>query len=382
MSSLPTIAVVLPNHNGKHHLDPCLRSLASADYPKNLRTIVVVDNGSVDGSADHLKKHHPEVVVKRNRGNLGFSAACNGGAELAADAKILVFLNNDMRVEPAFLRELVEPIVEGRADCTGGKILSWDGTQIDYAGGGMAFHGIGFQRGYQENPAPSFDREIPTLFACGGAMAIDRALFESAGRFDEDFFAYYEDADLGWRLWVLGKQVLYVPKAVSFHHHSATARTFPPESLRMLQVRNPLLTIFKNYGDDFVERALGAALLLAATRAVEIGGIDTAAFRIAPTASRKIGGMREVIVKAQRRLGRKLAVSKMTLADLVAIADVARLLPRFAEKRREIQGRRRRSDADIAPLFLNPHWCVEPRKGFADLQCAIEEFFRIGELFH
>ena len=202
--------------------------MASADYPKNLRTIVVVDNGSVDGSADHLKKHHPEVVVKRNRGNLGFSAACNGGAELAADAKILVFLNNDMRVEPAFLRELVEPIVEGAPTAPAAR--SSRGTapkSTTRVGDGVPRHRLPAR--IPRKPGPSFDREIPTLFACGGAMAIDRALFESAGRFDEDFFAYYEDADLGWRLWVLGKQVLYVPKAVSFHHHSATARTFPRE---------------------------------------------------------------------------------------------------------------------------------------------------------
>jgi GT2 family glycosyltransferase len=364
-----------------------LTSLGELDYPKDRISVIVVDNGSVDGSVQHLAARHPSVRVVVNPANLGFSAACNAGAALAADADVVVFLNNDMRVEKGFLRELLTPIEEGNAQCVAAKILSWDGKRIDFAGGGMAFHGIGFQRGYQEakgaGPAPAAGQDLdgPTLFACGGAMAIVRRVFEEAGGFDEDFFAYYEDADLGWRLWILGHTVRFAPRAVCYHHHAATSRAFPPEQIRMLQVRNPLLTVVKNYGEASVERILAASLLLAANRAVKIGGIDTSAFRIEREGSRPIGGVREVLVRAQRRLGRKTVVSKLAVADLVALADVGALLPKMAVKRARIQAARKRSDAEIAPLFLNPFWCVEPSETFERTQRALEEFFRIRELF-
>lgn len=378
----PRIAIVIPNYNGKHHLDPCIDSLSALDYPRELVRLIIVDNGSVDGSIAHLRARHPSVQLQENGENLGFSIACNLGARLAANCDILVFLNNDMRVERSFLRELIQPILEKRAECTAAKILSWDGSRIDYSGSGMAFHGIGFQKGHGEDPkSKQVAAESYTLFACGGAMAIGRALFEEAGGFDEDFFAYYEDADLGWRLWVTGHRVLYTPGAVCYHHHSATSRTFPQQQVRLLQVRNPLLAIIKNYGEGNVERALAAALLLATARGIAVGGIDIDAFRIEKSRSRRTGGMREVLVRAGRRLDRKLSVPKTAIADFVAIGDVGHLLPKILAKRRSIQERRKRPDSEILPLFENPFWCVEPRDNYKLLQRSVEEFFRLREMF-
>lgn len=380
----PAVAVVIPNHNGRHHLEECLRSLSGLDYPKERISVVLVDNGSVDGSVEYLTTHHPEVRVVAHPVNLGFSAACNAGAAASSDAEIVVFLNNDMRVESRFLRELTAPIVDGRAPCTGAKILSWDGSTVDFAGGGMAFHGIGFQRGSRDGGATGGvgqREEGPTLFACGGAMAIARELFERVGGFDEDFFAYYEDADLGWRLWVLGYSVLFVPRAVCYHHHSATSRVFPREQIRMLQVRNPLLTVLKNYEAANVERVLLSSVLLAANRALEISGIDRNRFRIEPGESHPTAGLREVLDRAARRFRKNSIVSTLAIADLVALADVGVLLPRFVEKRARIQAGRARSDAEIAPLFGNPFWCVEPGARFERTQRGIEEFFRIHEIF-
>lgn len=375
-------AFIIPNFNGRHHLDPCIGSLRELDYPADRLRIIIVDNGSVDRSVAHLRAKYPNIDVQENGENLGFSAACNLGARRAHDADILVFLNNDMRVERSFLRELAAPIIEKRAECTAAKILTWDGSKIDYSGSGMAFHGIGFQKGHGEDPKSKItNTPAPTLFACGGAMAVERSVFEDSGGFDDDFFAYYEDADLGWRLWVLGHRVLYTPSAVCYHHHSATSKTFPPERIRLLQVRNPLLTIIKNYGEENVDRVLAAALLLASRRAIDVGGIDSASFRIENTKSRPIGGMREVLVRAGRRLDRKLSVPKTAIADFVAISDVGELLPKILAKRRVIQSRRRRADKEILALFENPFWCVEPRDGYRQLQRTVEEFFKLREMF-
>lgn len=380
-NTFPSVGIVIPNFNGKHHLDPCLDSLARLEYPQDRIRIIIVDNGSVDESVRHLRAAHPRVQVQENGENLGFSAACNLGARLAANCEIIVFLNNDMRVEPAFLRELVQPIQQKKAACTAARILSWDGSKIDYAGSGMAFHGIGFQKGHGEAPKDKFTEVAPTLFACGGAMAISRALFESAGGFDEDFFAYYEDADLGWRLWVLGHTVLYIPTAVCYHHHSATSRTFPAERVRLLQIRNPILAIIKNYGEGNLERALAGALLLAVRRGFEISGVDVDAFRIEKSRSRRTGGVREVFVRAGRRLDRKISIPKNAVADFVALADVGALLPKMVAKRRTIQNARRRPDEEILGLFSNPLWCVEPRHGYRELQHAVLEFLSIRGMF-
>ena len=91
-------------------------------------------------------------------------------------------------------------------------------------------------------------------------FAISSAVFHESGGFDEEFFAYYEDVDLGWRLWVLGHEVHYVPSAVCYHHHSSTSRRLPYETVRLLQTRNPLLACVKNYERHNFERVLPVAL--------------------------------------------------------------------------------------------------------------------------
>ncbi|MFN0206122.1 MAG: glycosyltransferase family 2 protein [Planctomycetota bacterium] len=382
MSFDSTVSIVLPNFNGKQHLDACLRSLADLDYPKDKIRIIIVDNGSVDGSVAYLRSAHRNVEVLENGENLGFSAACNLGARLGRNSDIVVFLNNDMRVEKTFLSELVRPIIEKRADCTAAKILSWDGRTIDYAGGGMTFHGIGFQAGHGLLATDrAFQKESETLFACGGAMAVSSDVFDKSGGFDEDYFAYYEDADLGWRLWILGYKILFIPASVCYHHHSATSKTFPQEQIRLLQVRNPLLTIIKNYGEQNAAPILASALLLAARRGLDVGGIDVNAFRIEKTRSRATGGMREVFVRAQRRLDRKVSIPKNAVADFVAMADLGEMLPRILAKRRTIQQNRKRADAEIVKLFKNPFWCVEPRETYQILQKTLEEFMKLKRIF-
>ena len=94
-------------------------------------------------------------------------------------------------------------------------------------------------------------------------MAMDREVFEEVGGFDIQFFAYYEDVDLGWRTWVQGHTVEYTPRAVCYHHHSSTSRRLPRETLRVLQVRNPLLACFKNYDDANLRKVFPTMLALA-----------------------------------------------------------------------------------------------------------------------
>ena len=387
---LPSVAVVVLNYNGLHHLDGCFDSLRALDYPTERLSAVLVDNGSSDGSQAHMRERHPWVLLVENQGNLGFSAAANQGAS-ASDAELVVFLNNDMRVEPDWLAELVAPIVRGECGATTAKMLSWDGATIDSAAGGMNFHGIGIQHGYRSAPGPEFDRPRKTLFACGGAMACDRALFLELGGFDEEFFAYYEDVDLGWRAWVQGHEVHYVPSAVCYHHHSSTSRTFPPETVRLLQVRNPLLACVKNYDRENLVRVLPGMLGLYLRRMLLVSGIpDDAPYRIQRAAgggaARPDPGWIERALARLRGVRSKLApdraeVSRVVAADLIGVNDLLGNWSHWMARRAEVQSRRRRADEEIVRLFLKPLWAIEKEPAYGALQDGLTELTGLAELF-
>lgn len=379
---LPRCSIVILNWNGRHHLAGCFESLAGLDYPKERFEVVLIDNGSTDGSLEEVRRDHAWVRVVENTRNVGFSAGCNQGAREARDPEVLAFLNNDVRVEPAFLRALVAPIVRRRCEATTGRMLSWNGKRVDSAGGGMNFHGLGIQRGYQQAPGPEFDEPRLSLFACGGAMAMDAATFDEVGGFDEEFFAYYEDVDLGWRTWVLGHSVQYVPSAVCYHHHSSTSARVPVERLRLLQVRNPLLACFKNYDDDNLRRVLPAMLALATRRAfLNVGVPDPKSYRIEELDELGPVGRLARLWKRRAAGEGQEVVRRAGLADLVAINDLIGQWDHWIERRREVQSRRRRADEEILRLFLRPLWCIEDDYGYKELQEGATRFFGIDELF-
>ncbi len=380
---LPRVAIVILNWNGRHHLAGCFESLARLDYPVERVETILIDNGSKDGSQAEIRAGKCAVRLIENPRNVGFSAGCNQGAREASTPEVLVFLNNDMRVEPAFLRELVTPIVRGRAAATSARMFSWDGQRMNSAGGGMNFHGIGIQRGYEAEPGPEYDVPCATLFACGGAMAMDAKVFHEIGGFDEEFFAYYEDVDLGWRTWVVGHSIEYVPGAVCYHHHSSTSRRVPIERLRLLQVRNPLLSCFKNYSDENLRALLGPTLALAIRRAFLHTGLgDLAGYRIEGVEELGSGrGLSLLLERLTRKSGGRDRVRRVGIADLVAINDLLGNWKHWIARRAEVQRRRRRSDEEIFRLFLRPLWCIEPDPGYKELHDGLVDFFGIDRLF-
>lgn len=381
-ADLPRCSIVILNYNGLHHLDKCFETLRALDYPEDRVEVILVDNGSVDGSVEAMQTRHGWVRLIVNERNVGFSGGCNQGARAAKDADVLVFLNNDMRVEPAWLRELVGPLVRGECSATTAKMLSWDGKKMNSAGGGMNFHGIGIQKGYLEDPGPRFDRPARSLFACGGAMAIHARVFDDVGGFDEEFFAYYEDVDLGWRLWVLGHEIHYVPSAVCYHHHSSTSRTFPVETIRLLAVRNPVLACFKNYGQENLAKVLPAQLALAMRRCLIVSGLDDdSAFRIEEANPRQSGVVGRLWEKARQTAQETFPLRREAVADLVGLNDLLANWDHWSERRRAIQVRRRRDDAEIFQLFHKPMWCVEDDDSYRELHLGVTSFFGIDRMF-
>ncbi len=382
VKDLPRVAIVILNLNGRHHLAGCFESLAALDYPKDRLHVILIDNASVDGSVEEMRKSHDWVKLVVNEKNVGFSAGCNQGAHEADKAEVLVFLNNDMRVEKTWLSELVSPLVRGECQATTAKMFTWDGKLMNSAGGGMNFHGIGIQRGYNEAPGPQFDEPRKTLFACGGAMAMDARVYHAVGGFDEEFFAYYEDVDLGWRTWVEGYECHYVPSAVCYHHHSSTSRRLPPEMVRLLQVRNPLLACFKNYDDDNLRKLLGPLFALAMRRMWVVSGLENdRAFRIELAENPGLETAKRWWTRAKAKLDDRVAVRRLAAADLIGVNDLLGRWDHWMKRRAEVQKKRRRSDAEIFELFLQPHWCIEDESGYRELQRGLTSFMDLDRLF-
>lgn len=379
---LPRIAIVVLSLDGKHLLDGFFESIRAQEYPADRVQVILIDNGSRDGTANIVRTRWPATTLIVNADNRGFSAGCNQGARAAAPADVLVFLNNDIRLDARFLRELVGPIVRGECQAATGKMLSWDGALVNSAGGGMNLHGIGLQRGYMRPPDPRYDVPRKTLFACGGAMAIDASVFQQSGGFDEEFFAYYEDVDLGWRLWVLGHEVHYVPTAVCYHHHSSTSRRLPYETVRLLQTRNPLLACVKNYDRQNLERVLPVALALFLRRMrLTAGDFDEQPFRIEHARVTSNGLLTRVWRRFVARRERSCEIPPLVVADLLAANDLLRAWPHWMERRKCVQSRRRRPDADIVDLFLKPHWIIAGDPAYVALQEGLTELFALDHVF-
>lgn len=393
-SELPTVAVIVLNWNGRAYLADCFDSLAALEYPRDRLELLMVDNGSTDESVAFIHAQYPQVTVVETGRNLGFAAGNNAGAR-AAKGEYVAFLNNDAHVYPDWLSKLIEAVQsDPEVVCAGSRLMDITGERVEFGGSSINFYGYGYQEGYDHANVDAYRSTHPTIFACGGAFLIRREVYVESGGLDEDYFIYYEDVDLGWRLWVLGYKVLYVGSAVVLHQHHGAKQQMPDASRRALFERNAMLTLIKNYDDENLARVWPAAWLLAIKRLYLMSGIDARTYRIgypapkiaAPPRSIKgarwirllleegpIEFYRRAISLVRRKLGKTdpaypppdrhtlpgvepgyEQVSRLALSHLVAANDVIDLLPRAWEKRAKVQAARRRRDADIFALFGRP----------------------------
>ncbi|MEO8259438.1 MAG: glycosyltransferase family 2 protein [Acidobacteriota bacterium] len=328
------MSVLVLNHNGRAHLAECLPTLEAQTYPRELIDIVVVDNGSSDDSLAFVAGAHPRARVIAFDDNRGFAAPYNDAVR-RCEAPLIAFLNNDTRVAPEWLDELVSALIRYRAASAGSRMLDWTGERIDFGGGIVSFIGHSWQRD-EGQPSSIEHGEEPLLFACGGSMIVDRAVFLDAGGFDESFFAYFEDVDLGWRLNLLGHQVVFAPRAVTWHRGRGTASRWALAPRLRLYERNALAMIYKNYSDETLERVAPVAITLALSRALAGLDIDPALYLLG------------------RRPPERAGVPARTIAQLIALEDFGSRLADLSAKRQLIQARRRRSDQELWPLFGDP----------------------------
>ncbi|MEW6270100.1 MAG: glycosyltransferase family 2 protein, partial [Thermodesulfobacteriota bacterium] len=316
----PEVSIAIVTCNGRALLEGCLASLREQDYPCDRVEILVYDNASRDGTREWLAAARPDVRVVGGDENLGFALPCNRAVAQAA-APLVCLVNNDMRFARSFLRELVAGRTASGAVCVGARILTHDGSRLEFDGGTMNFYGHGAPRRHGTSTAElaadeAGGRVTDTLFASGGAMLVERDAFLRAGGFDEDYFAYFEDVDLGWRLWARGERCVHAPAARAFHREHASEHLLGPDRRMTLLERNALLTIYKNYERERGERVFRCALAL-------------------------------LVERARLDAGRAAAC-------LQGLREALELLPRAELSRRELAARRVRQDRDIVPLFGEP----------------------------
>ena len=372
---LPTVTVVVLNYNGLRHLEDCFNSLLALNYPADKLELMFVDNASSDASVPFMREHFTSVTVVETGSNLGFAAGNNVGAERAR-GEYVAFLNNDTRVEPDWLVEMVRTLQNGRdsgVGCTSSLMLDWEGKAIDFQAGGVNFHGFGFQPSWGKPYVPGTIHPRELLFACGGSMLIDRAVFLEVGGFDPDYFAFFEDVDLGWRLWLLGYRVTLTPTAITYHRHHGTAGAIPGHRMYLLYERNALYTIYKNYEERNVDRILSAALLLLGQRTVRylhVQGDDLSDFDWN---------------EPERNAEPDTSVHRNAVAAVLAANEFSDNLATFRAKRDWVQERRVRTDKELFDLFGQPgrvNWVNHASDGpYAVAQHAIQDAFELNDLW-
>jgi GT2 family glycosyltransferase len=246
----PLVSIIVLNFNGMDVLLTCLVSVLGSNYPNF--ELILVDNASTDGSVEEAEKlFHSDSRVKivRNDRNLGYAEGNNVGIN-DARGEIIVFLNNDTKVDANWLTEMMrvfkDDLLVGAAQP---KILNYDYPEkIDSLGGSINFYGfaiaIGGNLGINDF-ACSGMREI--FFAVGSAMVVRRKLLNEVGFFDPSYFMFGEDVDLSWRIRLRGYKILLIPRAIVYHKISFTVTKTPNIKIIWHLRKNRVVTLIKNY---------------------------------------------------------------------------------------------------------------------------------------
>ncbi|MGD1073373.1 MAG: glycosyltransferase, partial [Bryobacteraceae bacterium] len=262
-------SLVIPNWNGKDLLERFLPSWVAAIRKHPGSELIVVDNGSTDGSADWIRTHHPEVRVLACEKNLGFGGGSNAGFR-AAKNDVVVLLNSDMRVEPDFLAPLLDGFTDEAVFAVSCQIFLGDKTKRREETGltqGWWQDG-GLRVTHREDAA--VDRLFPCFYGGGGSCAFDRRKFLSLGGFDELLAPFYlEDTDIGFLAWKRGWKVLYQPSSVVHHEHRGTiGKRFSDDYIQSVLKKNFILFAWKNIhgwgrlGSHFFFSLAGATLAM------------------------------------------------------------------------------------------------------------------------
>ncbi|WP_373290031.1 glycosyltransferase [Longimycelium tulufanense] len=371
---LPLVSVVVVNHRGADDTITCLRALrAELDYPPDRLQLTCVDNASGNDEAARIRAAVPGVELVESPENLGFAGGCNLGAGHAR-GEVLAFLNNDARPHPDWLRAAVAVLrAEPTVGAVASKVLDWEGRHVDFVDGGLTWFGMGYKRHaglpVEEVPADLVDAPRDVLFGTGSALLVRSELFRELGGFDDSYFMFYEDVDLGWRLNLRGWRVRYEPRSVTYHrHHASMSEVHSAREFYLLE-RNALATLYKNLSDETLSRVLPAALALAVRRATARGDLDATQLEITRRPADRAADEAPV------------PVPREALAGVLAIDQFVEMLPALAEARRAEQAARVRSDTDLVPLMRKAMEPAYPLPRYLAAHDVLVEAFALDEVF-
>jgi GT2 family glycosyltransferase/glycosyltransferase involved in cell wall biosynthesis len=332
------VSVVLVNFRGVEDTIEAINHLRQLNWPEHLLEIVVVENGSGDDSLDRLRALSGKVKVIESKVNLGFTGGCNLGVAQAS-GEFIAFLNNDARPHPDWIKEGIDTFATGHdIGAVASKVLDWDGRKIDFIDGALTWYGMGYKPHAGEDDGGKWDSEKDVLFGTGAAMFIRSTVFEELGGFDDDFFMFYDDVDLGWRLNLLGYRFRFQPKSLVFHKHHASMDKFGDFRESYLLERNALFTLYKNLDDESLAEVFPGALLLAVRRSVARGKLDSTQLDLRKAGDDSVSD---------------LDIPKSTMAGVFAIDQFVEKLPQMHAARQKVQSTRTRSDRQLKLLFGN-----------------------------
>jgi len=237
-----TASIIIVTYNGCRYLEGCLSSVLAELWPGC--ELIVVDNASTDGSPAFIEEYFPAINLIRNNQNLGFAPACNQGAAMAS-GEVLVFLNQDTRVETGWLAALVGGLksAENIGLTTSKILLMSQPDRIHLCGQNVHYTGLVFARGFL-SPLEALPDPTNVAAVAGAAFAIRRETWEELGGFDPSFFMYYEETDLCWRAQLAGYRCLYVPDSIVYHDYTPGSRSYQRLYYSM---RNRTLLNIKNW---------------------------------------------------------------------------------------------------------------------------------------
>ncbi|MBP2322833.1 GT2 family glycosyltransferase/glycosyltransferase involved in cell wall biosynthesis [Kibdelosporangium banguiense] len=339
---LPVVSVIVVNYRGSEDTITCLRSLRDdLDYPADRLQVICVDNASGDGSIERIRTSVPDVQLIESDTNLGFAGGCNLGV-LHAKGNVVAFLNNDARPDRNWARAAVDVLLtDPTVAAVASKVLDWEGKRVDFVDGGLTWFGMGYKTHQGELDEGQFDTPRDVLFGTGCALFVRAKTYRELGGFDERFFMFYEDVDLGWRLNLRGWRVRYAPASVAYHKHHQSMTTLDNSREIYLLERNALAALYKNVSEKALGKVLPAALALSIRRATARGGIDPSQLEIT---NRPANGPDH---------SDPIEIPRVAAAAMLAIDQFVEMLPSLRESRAIEQAARVRSDGDLLPLMRN-----------------------------
>ncbi len=361
------VSVILVNYKGADDTITCLKYFDGIDWPRDAFELIVVDNDSQDGSVEAIRAAVPHAIVVDAGANTGFAGGCNLGVAHSS-GEYVAFINNDARPDRGWIRAAVEAFEsDPTIGAVASKVLDWSGELIDYADGSLTWYGMGYKREAEKPDSDEFNTPKDVLFGTGAAMFVRAELYREVGGFDERFFMFYEDVDLGWRLNILGWRMRYVPTSVAFHKHHVTMKKFGNFRETYLLERNALMSMYKNLDDESLAKALPAAMALAVRRSLARTETDATTLDL----QRSPGG---------DDIG-TIEVQKMALTGPYAIDYFTENLATLTASRDHLQKARRRTDRDVFPLFRHAIEAAYAIEGYNSAHDVLIKAFGIAEHF-